>query len=528
MTAKSEPQIFVVGAELTPLADGGSRSTRAQSSKRVARQGRARRLQPRSIQARPFVFEVARSRLRDPVGRVPQPGRPAPRVRRHLVRLDAGARRARTRTSASGRTTRRRWMRSRAPASTASCSTSTSRAGRSRSRKPVLLQHGKVIIRATPVAGAGRAVRALHRPPARGDLARDGHARRWSACAYQEAGRDEKSRATPRRCASAAATSPPSRSMASTEERSTTTPSSSAPLPASGAIPIEQQDFDRRVPAVDGDRPASIEAAVHSAVAATSPWLTFRTLRRRYDKQLRFATGSCRWYPGDTNYKRESAGSRHARGPRQLADAAPRRSSGRTSSSSAATRSTPTRSASATARSSRARGSPRACPARPIPVPLRDKLVDGAWAGRFAHRFMAYKDPDPKLAGRIDQEGLEKLDEIHKQHPDLKDIYEHYPDVDRRKALKTRHDDAQDQQDVSWAAQHDRGGRRAPGPPDGQGARPASRRSRSSPSRSGPRASTGTPRRGPRHGATRCRRTISSTTSRCGRSRDFERGLPTV
>ena len=32
--------------------------------------------------------------------------------------------------------------------------------------------------------------------------------------------------------------------------------------------------------------------------------------------------------------------------------------------------------------------------------PLRDKLVDGAWAGRFAHRFQAYKEPDPNPPAR--------------------------------------------------------------------------------------------------------------------------------
>ena len=118
------------------------------------------------------------------------------------------------------------------------------------------------------------------------------------------------------------------------------------------------------------------------------------------------------------------------------------------------------------------------------PRPLRDKLVDGAWAGRFAHRFHAYKDPDPAFAGRIDDQ-LKKLDEIHKQHPALKAIADHYPDIDRKAALKKRHETLKNRRLLN-GAQH-RGVRRAPDPPDARG----SRRSRivRSPGRALPRRS---------------------------------------
>ena len=211
-----------------------------------------------------------------------------------------------------------------------------------------------------------------------------------------------------------------------------------APLPASGAIPIAQKDFDAVFP--------SLTASVASAMVqqCTIPslnktqWLTFRTLRRRYDKQLRFATGSCRWYPGDTNYKRESAGPDMLEGlgnwlrstqkekwPQFLFLGGDQIYSDEIGLGHGE-------------KIVRARFAAR-IPGPVDPRPLRDKLVDGAWAGRFAHRFHAYKDPDPALAGRIDDQ-LKKLDEIHKQHPALKAIGDHYPDIDRKAALKKRHE----------------------------------------------------------------------------------------
>ena len=79
-----------------------------------------------------------------------------------------------------------------------------------------------------------------------------------------------------------------------------------APMPASGDIARERE--------VDGVFPKLTSAVVTSMSNQFTPtslnqtaWLSFRTLLPRFTK-LRFATGSCRWYPGDVNTRRRLRG----------------------------------------------------------------------------------------------------------------------------------------------------------------------------------------------------------------------------
>jgi hypothetical protein len=210
-----------------------------------------------------------------------------------------------------------------------------------------------------------------------------------------------------------------------------------APLPASGEIPVAPKDFDRVFPKLSPPVAESLKKQLAVASLKETKWLTFRTLRRTYDKQLRFATGSCRWYPGDKeNGKDFGPDMLHGLGdwlrlnPKEKwphflffggdqiysdeigDDHGEMLINGRFAA--------------------RVPG-----PADPA-VSLRDKLIDGAWAGRFAHRYRTYKDPDIKLVERV-RGNLKKLDEIHRRYPDIKGIYREYPEADPREKLKWRY-----------------------------------------------------------------------------------------
>lgn len=106
-----------------------------------------------------------------------------------------------------------------------------------------------------------------------------------------------------------------------------------APLPAKGAIPVDSGDFGRVFPEITPDvrkamRQQLDEASVeqkqlNKASVELIGWLSFRTLRASYDNSLRFATGSCRWYPGDVVSSEDSKpkdwSPDHARQARRMA-----------------------------------------------------------------------------------------------------------------------------------------------------------------------------------------------------------------
>jgi len=222
-----------------------------------------------------------------------------------------------------------------------------------------------------------------------------------------------------------------------------------APLPATGAIPIAPEDFAGVFPRLTASVAASMKKQLAAASLEENEWLGFRTLRRRYDRQLRFATGSCRWYPGDRKEGRDW-------GPDMLHGLGDW------------LRTTPKEKwpyflffsgdqiysdeigddhGEMLVRGRFAARVPR--PADPAAA-VRDKLVDGAWAGRFAHRYRAYKDPDRRFVERIN-DALGKLDDIHKRHPDIKGIYREYPEADPKEKLKWRHRLLKNRRELSGA-----------------------------------------------------------------------------
>ena len=183
---------------------------------------------------------------------------------------------------------------------------------------------------------------------------------------------------------------------------------------------------------------ADVKAAMQRQLVPASldgkPRLSFRTLRPKYEKRLRFATGSCRWYPGDTNHGKDW-------GPDLLAglgdwlllnsrDKWPQFLFFGGDQIYADEIGDDTGSMLTKGRfASRLPG-----PADPAQS-ARDKLVDGAWAGRFAHRYRAYKDPSASLVQGLEK-SLAKVDDIHRSYPEIRDISLYYPGKDRRRMLR--------------------------------------------------------------------------------------------
>jgi subtilisin family serine protease len=204
-----------------------------------------------------------------------------------------------------------------------------------------------------------------------------------------------------------------------------------APLPGSGQIPIAQEDFRDAFPKLS----AAVVESIKQQLAQTSlngdEWPTFRTLRSKYTR-LRFATGSCRMFPGDLEEGKD-------RGPDMLdcfGDWLLRNSKDKDiwphfslfsgdqiySDEVGDDHCQMLRVGRFAAR---------------VPGPTdpsasaRDKLIDGAWAGRFAHRYKAYKDPDKKLFERVTKD-IKQLKDTFKRYPEIENMYLRFPLTDNK------------------------------------------------------------------------------------------------
>jgi hypothetical protein len=210
-----------------------------------------------------------------------------------------------------------------------------------------------------------------------------------------------------------------------------------APVPGVGTIPIASKDIERAFPTLTRTVAASMSRQMTVPALQQTPWLTFRTLQPRYLDTLRFAMGSCRWYPGDESFSHEDAGPDMLRGLGNWLRSTPKQKWPQFLFFGGDQIYADEIGVNHGQQLTHARFAARV----PGPVdrsPLRDKLVDGAWAGRFAHRFHPYADPDPKLANRIEA-SLKKLVGLRRQHPDLGEISRQYPDINRKKALQDRY-----------------------------------------------------------------------------------------
>jgi subtilisin family serine protease len=199
-----------------------------------------------------------------------------------------------------------------------------------------------------------------------------------------------------------------------------------APPPGSGGIPVESRAIDESFPTLTGHVAASIEEQLKLVSLDGSEWPVFRTLRAKYENRLRFATGSCRMYPGDLNDGKDWGpdtlvglgrwliANRNSRekwpdflfliGDQIYADEIGDDHGEMLVQGRFAAR---------------------------VPGPIdgapdvRNKLVDGAWAGRFAHRFKSYREPDKALLDRVKAD-FQKLHELDRKYPEIKDFYLSY------------------------------------------------------------------------------------------------------
>ena len=200
-----------------------------------------------------------------------------------------------------------------------------------------------------------------------------------------------------------------------------------APLPAVGAIPIKPEEFSGLFPKLTPAVLRSMKDQLKSVSLDKTEWLTFRTLRQKYHEHLRFATGSCRWYPGDKKdnkdwgpdmldglgrWLRVSANRKDQwpsflffGGDQIYADEIGDDHGEMLIKSRFAAR---------------------------IPGPidsttsLSGKLIDGAWAGRFAHRYKPYNDSDTAFVERVTSD-LNALKEFYRKYPEIKHLYHRYP-----------------------------------------------------------------------------------------------------
>ncbi|HEX7317135.1 MAG TPA: S8 family serine peptidase, partial [Pyrinomonadaceae bacterium] len=241
-----------------------------------------------------------------------------------------------------------------------------------------------------------------------------------------------------------------------------------APLPAHVDIPDTREEFENAFPKLKNAVRESLKKQLKVASLEGNEWCTFRTLRREYRDRLRFATGSCRWYPGDReiddsknqpdcdeNLRRTTITPNKWAMPKRSTNWGPDmlRGLGDWLLGHAKAREQWPRflffsgdqiysdqiGIEHGAMLAVGRFASRV-PGPPDPAATtREKLVDGAWAGRFAHRYRTYTEPD---AGQLDKlgAGLGRLDAIHKCIPSIKEVIKVEPLVDRRKVIKKSYD----------------------------------------------------------------------------------------
>ncbi len=221
------------------------------------------------------------------------------------------------------------------------------------------------------------------------------------------------------------------------------------PLPATGPIPSSQADLQGAFPKIEDAVAQSLGKQLGQASIDDARWLGFRTLRRRYTTDLKFATGSCRMYPGDKIDERNAGPdmlhglgdwlriSARDKWPDFLFFGGDQIYSDEIGDEHGET--------IVDGRFAARVPGPTDPAAR-----ARDKLVDGAWAGRFAHRFAPYSDP-PTQQFEMVRNGLKKLDDIHARYPDIKGIYLEYPESDPREKLKWRWNLLKGKREISGA-----------------------------------------------------------------------------
>jgi hypothetical protein len=212
-----------------------------------------------------------------------------------------------------------------------------------------------------------------------------------------------------------------------------------APLPAYGEIPVTSDAIAAAFPELSAPVAKAMTDQLKPVSLDGSEWIVFRTLRPKYEDRLRFATGSCRWYPGDVSGGKDwgpdmlkglgqwLATNRNNRDmwPDFLFFGGDQIYSDEIGDDHGAML-------------IRGRFAARIPgPADPATT-ARAKLVDGAWAGRFAHRFKAFTAPDKTLVDRVKAD-LAELAKLDRRYPEIKDFYFRYAPVNEKEMREIRH-----------------------------------------------------------------------------------------
>ncbi|MGC4093003.1 MAG: hypothetical protein QM756_34975 [Polyangiaceae bacterium] len=207
-----------------------------------------------------------------------------------------------------------------------------------------------------------------------------------------------------------------------------------APLPLD-KIPIQQADFAGAFPKLKPRVQRALAQQLAGASLNDREWLSFRTLLPLYGA-FKFATGSCRWFPADKRGKDygpdmlDGLGAWLRTNPREKWPAFGFYSGDQIYSDECG--------------DDHAEKLIQGRFASRIPGPfdskaaLSERLVDGAWAGRFAHRFKPYKDPDVKFVERL-RKAWDKLTQIFEKYPQIYEVRRDFPDSDPEEKLKWRH-----------------------------------------------------------------------------------------
>jgi subtilisin family serine protease len=191
------------------------------------------------------------------------------------------------------------------------------------------------------------------------------------------------------------------------------------PPPGTGPVPTDAGDF-ADFPACSEQVRRAQRAQLASASVEATEWLSVRTLSPHY-KRLRFLTGSCRWYPGDVIGGHGNQPGR-AWGPDMLDRLGEwLRKTPRTDwpafqfygGDQIYADEIGDRQHQQLVRARFASRLPG--PADPAAA-VADRLIDGAWSGRFAHRLAPAKARNSDFRRRVD-EGLRRIDVLLREQP---------------------------------------------------------------------------------------------------------------
>lgn len=175
-----------------------------------------------------------------------------------------------------------------------------------------------------------------------------------------------------------------------------------APLPAEGRIPVEESDFTKVFPQLSKPILDNTKKQLRVCSVDNNEWLSFCTLRQRYDQYLRFAYGSCQNLSKPGPDALEAFGIALDKTPRHNWPSFLLLCGDQIYADDIATE------------QGQAITKQRFGARNPGPQD-RDEISDGAWAGRFAHRFLGVSVKKIQAEAKTINTFRNQLDQLQKQ-----------------------------------------------------------------------------------------------------------------